>query len=126
MFDESVATLSQDQWADLSGLLDQLVARLRGEDRAAVLQRFYQRKSLSDVGLPLGISEEAARKRVARAVERLRELFAGKGITVGSAALAAGLATYTTQSAPAAASPQITSIAKGAMPMMTKKLTALS
>lgn len=60
-------------WEMIAPVLDDAVGQLRRGDREAIHLRFYQRKSLAEVGRLLGISEEAARKRVDRAVERLRQ-----------------------------------------------------
>ena len=91
-----------ESWDDISPLLDDLVARLNARDRELLMLRFYQKKKLSEVGEALNISEETARKQVARAVEKLRALFAGQGLTTGTIALGAFLIAHTTQPAPAA------------------------
>lgn len=90
-------------WQCLSPILDDLVARLSRDDRRAVLLRFYRRKSFRAVGEALGVSEEAARKRVGRAVDNLRAKFARRGLTVPAVATLAGaLLDYTTTPPPAA------------------------
>jgi RNA polymerase sigma factor (sigma-70 family) len=81
--------------------LDPMVGQLNTADRQAILLRFYEQKSMADVGAALGLSEDAAKKRVARAVERLRGSFRNVGLTVPLAALFAGLAAITADSAPA-------------------------
>jgi RNA polymerase sigma factor (sigma-70 family) len=68
----------------LSTELDLAVEKLGKKDRTAVLLRFYERKSLAEVGAAMEISEEAARKRVDRAVEKLRVRLAGKDATLSS------------------------------------------
>ena len=68
------------------------VARLPSRDREAVLLRFYQQKSFVQIGAATGVTEEAARKRVNRAVEKLRNLFSRKGVTLPAAGAAALLA----------------------------------
>jgi hypothetical protein len=55
---------------------------LGDKDRDALLLRFAQDQSLRQVGEQLGLSEEAAKKRVARAIDRLRCFFASRGITL--------------------------------------------
>src|ERR1700690_3171282 len=60
-------------WEQLAPHLDQAVAALSEADRTAILLRFYERLPLGRVGERMGVSEEAARKRVNRALERLRE-----------------------------------------------------
>ncbi len=87
-------------WNQLAPCLDQAVADLPADDRAAVLLRFYQQKPLREVGLCLGISEEAAKKRVSRAIEKMRKVLVRRGVVPGSAALASMLASRTVQAAP--------------------------
>lgn len=72
--------------SDWQSILDELVARLRKKDRELVLMRFYEQKSLADVGRATGVSEDAARKRVERAVDRLRKMLAARGIASLSSA----------------------------------------
>ena len=62
----------ESQWEQLAPQLDDGLARLRAADRQVLLLRFFERKSLADVAAAVGTSEEAARKRVDRAVDRLR------------------------------------------------------
>jgi RNA polymerase sigma factor (sigma-70 family) len=77
-------------WDDVKGRLEDAVAGLRGEDRQAILLRFYQQLSHAEVGAALGIGQEAARKRVERALGKLRGRLGGVGDTgVLSAALVA-------------------------------------
>ena len=85
----------------LSPLLDEALARLGERDRNAVLLRFAHDQSLREVGAHLGVSEEAAKKRVSRALERLRSFFAGRGFAVSLAALAGVLSQSLAQGAPA-------------------------
>jgi RNA polymerase sigma factor (sigma-70 family) len=68
-------------------LVDECVGMLRRKDQRAVLLRFYEEKTLAEVGVEMGVSEEAARKRVIRALEMLKRLMEAKG-----AAPAAGVA----------------------------------
>jgi RNA polymerase sigma factor (sigma-70 family) len=75
---------------EISATLDDAVATLSDSDRQAVLLRFYENKSLAEVGVALGISEEAAKKRVARAVEKLRKYFANRGV-IAPVAIVLGL-----------------------------------
>ena len=90
-----------DEWSAVAPMLDDLVSHLWATDRQAILLRFYQQRSFSDIGRDMGISEEAARKRVARAVEKLRRLFAGRGVAVLSAGLATLLLAHATEPASA-------------------------
>src|SRR6185369_6308553 len=90
------------QWEQLAPHLDEAVASLSETDRSAVVLRFYQKKSLSEVGLHLGISEEAAKKRVSRTVDKLKTFMARRGVGLGAVVLAGMLAEKTVQAAPAA------------------------
>ncbi len=85
----------------LSPLLDEALARLGERDRNAVLLRFAQDQSLREVGAQLGVSEDAAKKRVSRALEKLRAFFARRGFTLSVAVLAGGLAPHLAPAAPA-------------------------
>ncbi len=83
------AAHQDDAWRELEPVLDESVARLAGRDRDAVLLRYYQRKSFAEVGAAIGATEDAARKRVARAVEKLRGTLASRGVAIPEAGLAA-------------------------------------
>jgi RNA polymerase sigma factor (sigma-70 family) len=89
-------------WDDLAPHLDAALARLATADRDAVLLKFIQGKSHRDVGASLGISEEAARKRVSRALDRLRQLLVRPGVALPATALAALLTTHAAEAAPTA------------------------
>ena len=88
-------------WSDVSPLLEQMVARLRPGDREVILMRFYQSQSMAQIGTAIGVSEDAARKRVATAVQRLRDLLQRKGVVASVVGLSALMAANTTHAAPA-------------------------
>jgi len=69
-----------DPWEQVTPVLDQALSRMRESDRTALLLRFFSRQSLAEVAAALDIAEEAARKRVTRALERLREEFTALGV----------------------------------------------
>ena len=81
-----------DNTADIAAQLEPAMAELDETDRGALVLRFLEERNLADVGAELGINEDAARMRVNRALERLREVFARRGKAITSAALAAALA----------------------------------
>jgi len=56
-------------WFEIEPLLDDAMAALDETDRAAILLRYFENKSLREVGEALGASDDAAQKRVSRAVE---------------------------------------------------------
>ncbi len=68
------------------------MTRLKQADRDASALRFLQNQDLRQVGAAMGVSEDTAQKRVSRALERLRKLLAGRGITSAATMLGAVLA----------------------------------
>lgn len=71
------ATLAR--WQEVAPHLDECLHRLGDTDRNAVLLRFFENRSLRDVGRALGIAEDAARKRIVRALDRLQSLLVRQG-----------------------------------------------
>ena len=97
--DQPVAPSGVDQM--MSPLLDAALARLRRDDRSAVAMRFLQGRSLREVGASMGISEQAAQKRVSRAIDALRRYFSDRGIRLEASELVGGLSRQSAQFAPA-------------------------
>ncbi len=89
-------------WTHIEPLLDEAMDALDDTDRSAVLLRYFENKSLREVGAALGTSDDAAQKRVSRAVERLREFFSKRGITVGAGGLVVVISSNAVQAAPSA------------------------
>ena len=81
-------------------LLDEALLSLREPDRAALLLRYYENRSLRDVGAALGVGEDAAQKRVAAAVERLTRFFQLRGYKTATVAGMAATLQHTAVSAP--------------------------
>jgi len=88
------------EWTQIGPLLDEAMEALPEADRSAILLRYFENRSLREVGQTLGLSEDAAQKRVSRAVERLREFFSKQGLTIGAGGLAALLSANAVQSSP--------------------------
>jgi RNA polymerase sigma factor (sigma-70 family) len=89
-----------NEWTQIEPLLDDAIAALDETDRAAILLRYFENKNLREVGESLKISDDAAQKRVSRAVEKLREFFSKQKITIGASGLAFLISTNAVQSAP--------------------------
>ncbi|HVM62194.1 MAG TPA: sigma-70 family RNA polymerase sigma factor [Verrucomicrobiae bacterium] len=87
-------------WNQLTPHLDQSVAALSKTDRSAILLRFYEQKSLREVGQQLGLSEDAAKKRVTRAIEKLRKSLTRRGAVLSATALAVEMAEHSVQAVP--------------------------
>jgi RNA polymerase sigma factor (sigma-70 family) len=83
-------------------ILDDAIANLGHRDREAVLLRFFRGRSLREVGDVLGVSEDAAKHRVLRAVEKLRGYFARRGVLASTDALATFLGCAVKPAAPGA------------------------
>jgi RNA polymerase sigma factor (sigma-70 family) len=133
---------TDETWQRIAPMLDAAVGALGEKDRRAVLLRFYEGRNLRDVGAILGASEDAAEKRVARALDKLRKTFAKHGVDSTTAAIAGTISANFTQAAPAglaktissvaiaksaAASTSAITLAKGALKIMawTKTKTAI-
>jgi len=82
-------------------VLDDAMHELAPVDREAVLLRYFQDRDLKAVGAALGLSDDAARKRVERALDKLRAILERRGITSTRSALASALASVAISSAPA-------------------------
>ena len=87
-------------WARVAPVLDDALAQLSDSLRLAVVLRFFERKSMRDVAGRLGISEPAARQRVCRGLEQLRDALGRKSVSVPLAALASLLAAHAVHAAP--------------------------
>jgi RNA polymerase sigma factor (sigma-70 family) len=85
----STGNLNAEQ---LDSALDDAMDELDDSDREAILLRFFQARDLKAVGTAFGISDDAARKRVDRAVEKLREKFVRRGIESTGMAMSTVLA----------------------------------
>ncbi|HTB62068.1 MAG TPA: RNA polymerase sigma factor [Opitutales bacterium] len=97
---QDTTQVSEPNWDQLRPLLDEAVCQLEALDREAVLMRFFQNKSHREVGDVLGLSEDTARKRGERALEKIRSYFARRGITVSAALLATAISVNSVQAAP--------------------------
>jgi uncharacterized protein (TIGR03435 family) len=87
-------------WQELAPLLDEAMTRLGSADRDALVLRFFEGKSLPEVGAALGASDEAAKKRVQRALEKLQKFFRQRGVTSSTAMLAEKISAHSVQIAP--------------------------
>lgn len=109
------STLHESQtetvWQDLAPMLDDAMARLRQNDRDALVLRYFQNKTLRDVGSALGLEERAAQKRIARSLEKLRAFFGKRGVILTTAAIAGAISANSVQAAPAALTTSITAAA---------------
>ena len=96
-------------WEKLRPVIDEAMAELGEEDRDAVALRFFEEKSYAEIGRRLVLSEDAARKRVSRAVEKLHGLLARRGVKSTETALALVLAQQAAAAVPAGLAASVTS-----------------
>jgi RNA polymerase sigma factor (sigma-70 family) len=102
---------SESNLAQVAPVLDEAIGQLDAEDRTAILLRFFERKDFRSVGDALGSSEEAARKRVDRALEKLHVLLKHRGAALTAAALGTLLAAEAVTAAPAGLAGSVTAAA---------------
>ena len=103
-------------WTQLEPLLDEAMASLGETDRAVLALRYFENQTAAEIGRTLKLNEEAAKKRVSRALEKLRRHFAKRGVTLSGEATAETISANSIQAAPVALAKAVTAvaIAKGA------------
>ncbi len=119
-------------WTRITPLLDAALNKLAEADRAVILLRYFEKKTAREIAAELKLSEEAAQKRVARALERLRGLLAGQGVCVSAVALGALITTQAVAAVPTGLSASVTvaalagGTAVGGITLTTLKLIVMS
>lgn len=102
-------------WNGMEPFLNRALASLGTGDRDAALLRCLEGRSFPETGAALGVSEEAARKRVFRGLEKLRRILVKEGVIVSSAALAALLSARAVRAAPATCAPAVAQATLGVL-----------
>src|SRR5665213_3029662 len=100
-----------ETWQQIAPLLDAAMEKLGQKDHDAVVLRFFQNKNFAEVGAALGASEDAAKMRVNRALEKLRKFFTKRGVNSTAATLAEQISTNSVQAAPVALAKSVTAVA---------------
>lgn len=95
-------------WQSLMPHIEEAMASLDAMDQNAVVLRFFQGKTLREVGATLGLSDDAAQKRLSRALDRLRLHFRNQGIDTSTALLGTALAGHAVQAAPGGMASSVT------------------
>jgi uncharacterized protein (TIGR03435 family) len=103
-------------WRQLAPHLEAAMSRLNARERTLLALRFYENKTGAEAAALLGIREEAAHKRTARALEKLRKIFTKRGVSSTTAILAGAISAHSVQAAPVGLAKGVTAIAivKGA------------
>lgn len=99
------------EWEQFAPLLDEAMASLGETDRNVVALRFFEKKSASEIARAMSLNEEAAKKRVARALEKLRGFFAKRGVNSTTAIISEKMSVHSVQAAPAVLAKAVTAVA---------------
>jgi len=117
------------RFEQIAPILDEAINQLSTPDRSAIVLRFYEGQDLRSIGQALALNEDAAQKRVARALEKLRRLLLRRGVALSGAGLAAMLGAEASTAAPAGLAASVSSAAlagamagKGALALTTLKV----
>ena len=113
-------------WEKLSPHLEAAMSRLAERDRALLVLRFYENKSGPEAAALLGIREDAAHKRVTRAIEKLCKFFAQRGVTLSGAAIAGAVSANSIQAAPAGLAAIISATALSGTTITTAAVLAVT
>lgn len=105
-----------DAWPEIAPLLEDAMGRLNEKERNAIVLRFFEGRSFQEIGAAFGGSENAAKKRVIRGLEKLRKFFARRGVSSKTAIIGEQISAHSIQAAPAALVKSVTAVAlaKGA------------
>lgn len=97
----SMETAAADSysWEDVEPVLNDALGALKPADRAAILMRYCDGFSMKEVAVELGLTEDTAGKRIARAVQKMQRALAGKGVAIPVATLGAILAAHSAKAA---------------------------
>ena len=114
--DSSSPQIQEKTWQQIAPLLDAAMEKLGQKDHDAVVLRFFENKNFAEVGAALGASEDAAKMRVSRALEKLRKFFTKRGVSSTTEMIAGQISANSVQAAPVALAKSVTAmaIAKGA------------
>ena len=115
---------TRPEWELVAPYLDESLNELDPKDRDALVLRYLRKQNLRAVGATLGISEDAAQKRVDRALEKLHVLLKHRGATLSLAALGTALASQAVTAAPVGLAAAITSAALSGTTIATTAINA--
>ena len=121
----NTGTESAPGWEQLAPVLDDAMGELTAPDRDAILLRYFQNQDFHAVALALGVSDAAAQRRVSRAVERLREFLAQRGVTAGAGGLVVLISANAVLTAPAGLSAAIAATALAGTTIFTAATAAV-
>jgi RNA polymerase sigma factor (sigma-70 family) len=110
-------TAPDETWTRIAPLLEGAMAKLGQKDHDALVLRFFEGRNFREVGATLGASEDAAKARVGRALEKLRKFFTKRGVSSTTAIIAGTITANSVQAAPMAMAKTVTAagITKGSI-----------
>jgi RNA polymerase sigma factor (sigma-70 family) len=117
-------TETENVWTQLAPHLETAMEKLNAADRTLLVLRFYENKTSTEAAALLGIREDAAHKRVVRAIEKLRKFFMRRGVTISGAAIAGALSANSVQAAPAGLAAIVSSTALSGTTITTAAIVA--
>ncbi len=100
--------MEPELWPQMAPLLEDAMGQLGEKDRNAIALRFFEGKSFQEIGAAFGASENAAKKRVAHALEKLRRYFSKHGVSSTTAVIAGAISTNSAHAAPVGLATTIT------------------
>ena len=100
-------------WRPIAPLLEGAMERLGQKDHDALVLRYFEGRSLKEVGAALGASEDAAKVRVGRALDKLRKFFAKRGVDSTADVIAKAISGHAVMMAPAGLTKTVAVIAAG-------------
>jgi RNA polymerase sigma factor (sigma-70 family) len=98
-------------WQQIAPLLDTAMEKLGRRDHDVLVLRFFEGRNFKEVGAAMGTSEDAAKMRVQRALEKLRNSFTKHGVSSNTTIIAGAISTHSVQAAPVALAKSITAVA---------------
>jgi RNA polymerase sigma factor (sigma-70 family) len=101
-------------WEQLKPAIDDALQALSESDREAVLMRYFESRTLSEIGAQLRLTEDAARMRLARGLLKMRKVLERRGLECSAALLASALEAQAASQAPAGLAATITTSALSA------------
>jgi len=113
-------------WEKLAPHLEDAMGKLNAADRELLVLRFYENKTGAETATLLGIREDAAHKRVTRAIEKLRKVFVKRGVTLSGAAIAGAVSANSVQAAPAGLAAIISASALSGKTLTTAAIIAVT
>jgi RNA polymerase sigma factor (sigma-70 family) len=97
----SIEDYTESNLAQLALVLDEVINDLGTEDRNAIVLRFFEERDYRSIGEVLGTSEDAARMRVSRAIDKMGALLKRRGFVLTAAGISFVLSGKLASAAPA-------------------------